>query len=206
MTGAFSQSRTAVAPPSRNERTVAQVGFGTEAAEEPATQRKKEPSTVVASGGFGDATSPTSSTGKSTPRGSVASTGFEAQGVAQSSRRPPSGTVQAGSFGSEVVAAKPTRPRQLELETLDTPVEILSKPKPAYTEEAREARIEGEVVLEVTFVASGQLRVLRILERLGHGLDEAAVAATNKIQFKPARRNGRAVDHTATLRVVFRLA
>ena len=36
--------------------------------------------------------------------------------------------------------------------------------------------------------------------------DEAAIEAAKKIEFKPARRDGRPVDHTATLRVVFQLA
>jgi TonB family protein len=102
-------------------------------------------------------------------------------------------------------ASKP-RPRARPAASFETAVEIVAKPKPVYTEEARRLRVEGEVVLEVTFVASGRLRVLRIVSRLGHGLDEAAVEAAEKIQFTPARRNGVPVDHTATLRVVFRLA
>ncbi len=53
---------------------------------------------------------------------------------------------------------------------------------------------------------AGELRVLRVIGGLGHGLDEAAVEAAEKIRFKPARRNGQPVDHTATLRVLFRLA
>ncbi|HKQ62563.1 MAG TPA: energy transducer TonB, partial [Candidatus Polarisedimenticolaceae bacterium] len=110
-------------------------------------------------------------------------------------------------FGDGTAAAGPARARAPQAQpSLDAPVEIVSKPKPAYTSEARELRIEGEVLLEVTFAASGVLRVLRVLEGLGHGLDKNAVDAAEQIQFKPARRNGQPVDHTATLRVVFRLA
>ena len=82
----------------------------------------------------------------------------------------------------------------------------MAKPKPVYTDDARERRIEGEVVLEVTFDATGTVRVHGVVEGLGFGLDQAAVAAAEEIEFKPARRDGRPVDHTATLRVVFRLA
>ena len=89
---------------------------------------------------------------------------------------------------------------------LDTPVEVLSKTNPVYTTEARTLRIEGEVVLEVRFDATGALTVLRVVAGLGHGLDEAAIAAVKKIEFTPARQNGQPVDYTATLRVVFRLA
>ena len=83
---------------------------------------------------------------------------------------------------------------------------ITSKPRPIYTDVAREQRIEGEVVLEVQFAANGKLKVLRVVSGLGHGLDEAAITAAEKIRFKPASRDGAPVDETATLRVVFQLA
>ena len=50
------------------------------------------------------------------------------------------------------------------------PAEVISKPTPAYTVEARNLRIEGEVVLEVVFEASGKLRIVRVVQSLGHGL------------------------------------
>src|SRR2546429_2735180 len=55
---------------------------------------------------------------------------------------------------------------------------------PAYTEEARRLRIEGEVVLEVVFGASGKLHVVRVVRGLGHGLDENAVRAAEQIDRK----------------------
>jgi TonB family protein len=85
-------------------------------------------------------------------------------------------------------------------------VEIVFKPKPAYTTEARNLNLEGEVLLEVMFGANGSLRVNRIVRGLGHGLDEAAVTATGKIRFKPAQRNGASVDSTAIVHVMFQLA
>jgi TonB family protein len=87
-----------------------------------------------------------------------------------------------------------------------TAVEIISKPTPVYTEEARQLKLEGEVLLEVMFAASGQLHVNRLVRGLGHGLDEAAIAAAGKMRFKPALRNGVPVDSTATVHVVFQLA
>jgi TonB family protein len=56
------------------------------------------------------------------------------------------------------------------------------------------------------FGANGQLQVNKVVRGLGHGLDEAAVAAANKMKFKPALRNGSAVDSTAVVHVVFQLA
>ena len=86
------------------------------------------------------------------------------------------------------------------------PLEILDKPNPIYTEEARRLKVEGEVLLEVDFGANGDLRVLRVVRGLGHGLDEAAVRAAQRIRFKPARKDGQPEDTVATLHVVFQLA
>lgn len=85
-------------------------------------------------------------------------------------------------------------------------VEILSKPRPAYTDEARRQRIEGEVLLEILFAASGEARVLRTVRGLGHGLDESAIDAAGAIRFRPAERAGIAADSTAIVHIVFQLA
>ena len=85
-------------------------------------------------------------------------------------------------------------------------VEITFKPNPVYTDEARSLKLQGEVLLEVMFGANGQLHVNRVVRGLGHGLDEAAVAAANKMRFKPALRNGQVVDSTAVVHVVFQMA
>lgn len=85
-------------------------------------------------------------------------------------------------------------------------VEILVKPRPAYTEEARKLKIEGEVLLEVLFTASGEVKVLRVAKGLGHGLDEAAAQAAANIRFKPAERDGISVDSAAVAHITFQLA
>ena len=71
------------------------------------------------------------------------------------------------------------------------PVEILFKPDPVYTEAARKLGLQGEIVLSVIFTASGRLQVVRVVEGLGYGLDEAACRAAEAIRFKPARRDGK---------------
>lgn len=67
-------------------------------------------------------------------------------------------------------------------------------------------KLEGEVLLEVVFSASGKLEVKRVVRGLGHGLDEAAIRAAEQIKFKPAMRGGAPVDSTATLHIVFQMA
>ena len=87
-----------------------------------------------------------------------------------------------------------------------TAAQILEKPRPAYTEEARRLQIEGEVQLEILFGASGEIHILRVLQGLGHGLDENAAQAARTIRFLPAKREGRPVDSTATVHIIFQLA
>jgi TonB family protein len=143
-------------------------------------------------------------------RGTVESSGF-GNGVAGpgsgSGSGPEQGSVVAAGFGDRSATPAPvpkahTAPAVAAL----TPVEILNKPKPAYTDEARQLRLEGEVLLEVVFQANGQLRVLRVVRGLGHGLDESALRAAQQIRFHPARRGGQPVDSTATVHMVFELA
>jgi len=58
----------------------------------------------------------------------------------------------------------------------------------------------------VVFGANGSLHVNRVVRGLGHGLDEAATAAANKMRFKPALRMGEPVDSTAIVHVTFQMA
>jgi TonB family protein len=116
------------------------------------------------------------------------------------------GSVHTGAFGEAPVgraAAPATKPKPAE--PAFTPVEILSKPKPRYTEEARNLKLEGQVSLEVVFQANGSVRIVRIIHGLGHGLDEAAEEAAMQVRFRPATRGGVAVDSTATIHIIFQL-
>lgn len=113
--------------------------------------------------------------------------------------------ISTGGFGSEQVVKQ--APKALtDSGAATTPVEITFKPNPVYTDEARSLKLEGEVLLEMSFSANGTLQVNRVVKGLGHGLDEAAMAAAKKIRFKPALRNGQPVDSTAIVHVVFQLA
>lgn len=136
-------------------------------------------------------------------KGTVASADF-GSGVATGSKAV-TGQVATGGFGAEQVVHKgPTLTQNDGPAT--TSVEITYKPQPVYTEEARNLKLEGEVLLEVMFGANGTLHVNRVVRGLGHGLDEAAIAAANKMRFKPAQRMGQAIDSTAVVHVVFQMA
>ncbi|HEX3694840.1 MAG TPA: energy transducer TonB [Polyangia bacterium] len=62
-----------------------------------------------------------------------------------------------------------------------------------YTDEAREAAVEGTVVLEVVVGADGRPRDIHVVSGLGHGLTEAAIAALKACRFSPGQKNGLAV-------------
>ena len=89
---------------------------------------------------------------------------------------------------------------------LNTTPEILDIPRPEYTAEGRSLRIEGDVVIELVYLANGSIQVNRVVSGLGHGLDESAVQAAQQIKFKPAKRDGQPVDFPARVRIQFRLA
>jgi TonB family protein len=142
--------------------------------------------------------------------GTVASAGF-GSGIASPSngdgRSSGRGSIQSAGFGNQASSPVPVaRPHLAETGPDHTPVEIISKPNPVYTDEARSLKLEGEVLLEVLFQANGQLHVNRIVRGLGHGLDEAAVTAAARMRFKPATEHGQAVDSTAIVHVLFQLA
>jgi len=144
-------------------------------------------------------------------RGTVASADFGSgiatpgRGDGRSSGRG-NAAVQTSGFGTQEVAQNIPHAQRMDTGPASTAVEIIYKPNPVYTQEARNLKLEGEVLLEVEFSASGQLHVNRVVHGLGHGLDEAAIAAANKMRFKPATRNGQAVDSTTIVHVVFQLA
>jgi TonB family protein len=138
-------------------------------------------------------------------RGTVASTGF-GNGIATPPPSTKKGTLQTSGFADQTVAAEAPKKRAASSESPTTPVDILEKPRPQYTAEGRSLKIEGDVVLDMVFLANGSIQVNRVISGLGHGLDEAALRAAQQIKFKPAKRDGQPVDFPARVRIEFRLA
>jgi TonB family protein len=87
-----------------------------------------------------------------------------------------------------------------------TSLEVLSKPAVQYTSEARQLKVQGDVVLRVTFTAAGQVHIQSVVHGLGHGLDEEARRVAQLIRFRPATRNGQAIDMTTNIIITFQLA
>ncbi len=86
-----------------------------------------------------------------------------------------------------------------------TPPQLLERVLPRYTETARQARRQGHVLLQATIDTSGRVVQTRVLQGLGFGLDEAAVAAVERWRYRPAELGGRRVSVYLNLTVNFRL-
>ena len=104
--------------------------------------------------------------------------------------------MQTSGFGSQQIAQNTPHIQRVESGPPPTSVEITYKPNPVYTDEARSLKMEGEVLLEVEFLASGQLHVNRVVRGLGHGLDEAAISGRQQdaLQARHAKRAGNGFD------------
>jgi len=190
----------AVKTPAAKSAVAIAAGFGDQASVNPPQSRAAM--SVVASGGFGSADVVQAS---GSTRGSVATAGFGDGGGADPRKPRPAAAVADSGFASNDPAPRTiARPGQVTQSPL-VPMEVLTKPTPSYTTEARVLKIEGEVLLDVEFSASGVVRVIGVKHGLGHGLDESAVDAASQIRFKPAQRDGQPVDFRATVRMTFRL-
>jgi TonB family protein len=85
------------------------------------------------------------------------------------------------------------------------PPRLLREVRADYTDEARRRAIEGEVVLEIIVRHDGSVGDVKIVKRLGAGLDDRAVQAVRQWRFAPARRLGSPVDVIVEVAVEFKL-
>jgi len=86
-----------------------------------------------------------------------------------------------------------------------TRARVVSKPEPQYTEEARRGSITGTVILRAVFSRTGQVTNIQVMQKLGGGLTERAIAAAKQIRFVPAMRNGQPVSMYMQLEYNFNL-
>jgi len=90
-------------------------------------------------------------------------------------------------------------------QTRDLRPTILSKERAKYTEEARQQKIQGTVVLSVIFGADGRIHDIRPVHGLPGGLTEEAIAVAQRIRFNPAVRGGKPVSVRSTIEYNFAL-
>jgi tetratricopeptide (TPR) repeat protein len=84
-----------------------------------------------------------------------------------------------------------------------SPLQILTKPQPRFTEYARKSGVSGVVQLQVTFSANGAITAIRFLNYLPFGLTEQAIEAARQIKFAPMVKNGVPVSVIKTVEYRF---
>lgn len=85
--------------------------------------------------------------------------------------------------------------------------EAYVKPEPEYPEIARRMGIGGRVLVRIGIDRKGNVKSVRVLEKVGYGMDEAAIKASWQSKWKPARRaDGQPVDMVITYSCVFKSA
>ena len=159
------------------------------------------PHGVVGSAGIGNGLksgSNAGTVGKVAQAGIPGGTGTATTGYATG------GKVAAAGIQNQVAAVPAIQHSPSEV--APTNLEVLSKPAVQYTPEARQLHVQGDVILRVTFTADGQVIIKGVVHGLGHGLDEEARRVASQIRFRPATRNGQAVDLTTNITITFQLA
>jgi TonB family protein len=156
----------------------------------------------VGSTGFGGGSRVGSDGGGGGGGGRVAAVGIRSNAVAAPTANP-------GRVASVGISAAPTAVAQAPRTVVGPPptdFEVLYKPQAQYTAEAKQLRVQGDVILRVTFFADGHVVVKSVVHGLGHGLDDEARRVAEQIRFRPPTRNGQPVDITTNIVITFQLA
>jgi len=162
------------------------------------------PRGVVGSTGFGNSTKPGSNAGTV---GKVASAGIPGGNGVASNGAYGGGNGKVASAGIPALAGPSNTPTQAAVqEPKNTAPVLISHAQPEYTPEARQLRIQGDVVLRVTITATGQMIVHNVIHGLGHGLDESAMRSAPTYKFQPATQNGKPVEYTTNIIIKFQTA
>jgi len=82
---------------------------------------------------------------------------------------------------------------------------LIYGPEPEFSEEARKAKYQGTVVLQVVVGADGRTHNIRVAQSLGMGLDEKAIEAIRQWKFEPSHKNGVPVAVLVDIEVNFHL-
>ncbi len=78
-------------------------------------------------------------------------------------------------------------------------------PEPEFSEEARKAKYQGVVVLNIIVGTDGRVHSPRVVRSLGMGLDEKAIEGVKTWKFDPSKKDGRPVAVEMNIEVAFNL-
>ena len=83
---------------------------------------------------------------------------------------------------------------------------VIKRVEPRYTDEAREERLVGTVILQTVIQTNGTADIVKVVKPLPFGLTESALEALQEWRFKPAVRNGKEIPVAANIEVAFNIA
>jgi TonB family protein len=202
--GSFASAKSAIIANNDRAPAIKTGGFGDPSgvAQNPNASR---PATIAAIGKFENALG--TGQGVAAPHAGLVATGGFGSGVGNAPKGTGmgGGTVATGRFGGNG-ASSGAAPEPRIQQAHFSPPEVLSEPRPQYTQEARQLRIQGEITLQVRFGVDGKVEVLRVVSGLGHGLDQEAALVAGQIRFKPAVKDGQPTDHITYIHILFQLA
>lgn len=119
------------------------------------------------------------------------------------------GGVIGGIVNSAGLAAipkfAPVAPQRIRISQGVTKGLCIHRVEPSYPALAKQARVQGEVVLNAVIDANGQIQNLQLIS--GHPmLVPAAIAAVREWRYKPYLLNGQPVEVETTITVIFALS
>jgi len=82
---------------------------------------------------------------------------------------------------------------------------VIKTVRPAYTQQALEARLEGTVILAFTVDTDGIPGAISIVRGIGAGLDQKAIECLQEWRFEPARNALGAIAAKVRAEIIFRL-
>lgn len=88
---------------------------------------------------------------------------------------------------------------------VDRKARLFTRVAPNYTEDARNNKISGVVILKTIFSKTGEVTNIRVVSGLPYGLTEQAIKAARGIKFTPAMKDGQPVSMWMQLEYNFNL-
>ena len=83
--------------------------------------------------------------------------------------------------------------------------QVTNDPSPEYSDEARRKRVQGTTELSLTVGSDGRAHDIKVVKRLGHGLDEKAVEAVAMWTFDPGTKDAKPVTVLIDVTVTFNM-
>jgi TonB family protein len=82
---------------------------------------------------------------------------------------------------------------------------VIRRVEPQYTDEARQARVVGTVILQAVIQTNGTADIVKVVKPLPLGLTQSALEAIQQWRFRPAVQNGKEIPVATNIEVGFNL-